>query len=295
MVRSVYKLQLIVVVIFSLFFIFFPFVLHYNSGEGMQNIWILFSFPALGIFLFYASFQKAPRVILDENFITIKKLTDTKTFDWSDVQEVFLSKKEYYIGQSMEATVVIFNNGDKLILWDHMYSNGAEMRKFINLKAGAKEMDPIPKITQKSIYSVNSRVYAGNVFTSLNTLLIIGIAIFFFYTIKSSATNGLRILIPMGFIVLFYFGLGTQMNYFLIDDGYVIIKNHYFPWQSIKINLNDIESVDIETRDKRSTSLRILSKNFKSKIYGAGTLRDHNWNDLLNDLKVIGIPVRDDR
>jgi hypothetical protein len=85
------------------------------------------------------------------------------------------------------------------------------------------------------------------------------------------------------------------MNYFLIDDGYVIIKNHYFPWQFIKFSLNDIESVDIETPYRRSTGLRILFRNFKSKIYGAGTLRDHNWKDLLNDLKLIGIPARDDR
>ncbi len=295
MIRSVYKLQLLLVVIFSIFFTLFPFVLLHNSRDGMQNKWMLSLFPVLGIFLFYASFRKAPRVILDENFITIRKLGSTKTLDWSDVQEVFLSKKEYYMGQSMEATVIIFNNGDKLILWDHMYSNGAEMRNFINSKAGPKEMDPPPTITEKSIYSVNRRIYAGNAFTSLNTLLITGMAIYFFFVIKGSPNNGSRIFIPVGLIALFYFLLGTQMNYFLIDDGYVIIKNHYFPWQSIKFSLNDIESVDIETPYRRSTGLRILFKNFKSKIYGAGTLRDHNWKDLLNDLKLIGIPARDDR
>ncbi len=202
MVRSVYKPQLILIVLISLLLTFFPLILLHIPMGGMKNIWILFFFPVLGIFLFYTTFQKGPRVILDENFITIKKLTGTDTFDWSNVQEVSLNKKESYNGHSMEATVIIFNNSDKLILWDNMYSNGAEMRNFINSKAGPKERDPPPKITEKSIFSVNRRIYAGNVFTSVNTLLIAGLAIFLFFTTKSGAHRNSVILMNLGIIAI---------------------------------------------------------------------------------------------
>ena len=93
----------------------------------------------------------------------------------------------------------------------------------------------------------------------------------------------------------FFFGMGTQMNYFLIDNGYLIIKNHYFAWLNRKVSLQDVVEVDIEQPNKRSTGLRIITRDFKSKLYGAGSLRDRNWEELLNDLKLIDIPVRDDR
>jgi hypothetical protein len=92
-----------------------------------------------------------------------------------------------------------------------------------------------------------------------------------------------------------YLLFGIQMNYFLIDNGSLFIKNHYFPWFYKQIKLTDIAEVNIETPYRRSTSLKIVTRDFKSEIYGGGSLRDINWNELLTDLKTIGIPTRDDR
>jgi hypothetical protein len=38
-----------------------------------------------------------------------------------------------------------------------------------------------------------------------------------------------------------------------------------------------------------------MFKNFNSELFGAGTLRNINWEELLKDFKLIGIPARDDR
>jgi hypothetical protein len=84
------------------------------------------------------------------------------------------------------------------------------------------------------------------------------------------------------------------MNYFIIDNDSFIIKNHYFPWKRKIFSLNDILEMDIEQPNKRSKSLRILTKDYQSKLYGAGSLRQKNWDELRQDLKDIGIPVRSD-
>jgi hypothetical protein len=82
------------------------------------------------------------------------------------------------------------------------------------------------------------------------------------------------------------------MNFFEIKYGKLIIKNHYFPWKKKEFDLKDIEEVSTETPYRRSTGLRIITYQFESKFYGAGSLRSHTWNDLLKDLESIGIKTK---
>ena len=51
----------------------------------------------------------------------------------------------------MESTSILFENNEKLILWEDMYSNLAEMRKFISEKANEKIKDPKPKINNSAV------------------------------------------------------------------------------------------------------------------------------------------------
>ena len=71
------------------------------------------------------------------------------------------------------------------------------------------------------------------------------------------------------------------MNYFIIDNGCLFVKNHYFFWKNKRINFKDIEEVDIEMPDKRSAGLRVLSKSLDSRLYGAGDRQKYgpvaNW------------------
>jgi hypothetical protein len=231
---------------------------------------------------------------LDPECITAKYITGRKIHSWASVSDVFLSKKESYLGQYVEASVVVFNDQDKLVLWQDMYRNAAQMRSFIFEKAAGKIHDAIPEVKKIDLHAVTRRRYSGNVYTSFNTLLIIGIAVSFSIFLKPLKLTPI-LLFPVGFLLFLFFMMGTQMNYFLIDDGYLIVKNHYFLWKNRKISLADIEEVDIETPNKRSTGLRIMLRNFNSRLYGAGSLRNKHWDELLNDFKLIGIPARDDR
>lgn len=232
---------------------------------------------------------------MDENFLTIKYLFKPKSYTWSSVSEIYLGRKANYMMQSMEATYILFDNGEKLYIWQDVYRNTSEMRGFIAHRVSEKIQDPRPNIILKNIQSINRRRYSGNAYTSFNTLLIVGMAIFMGVLIKGKIRVDILLLVPIGVIVTMFFGFGTQMNYFIIDEGYLFIKNQFFPWVNRQIRLEDIVEVDIETPYRRSTGLRIITRDFNSRIYGAGSLRGKNWTDLMEDLKFIGIPVRDDR
>jgi hypothetical protein len=168
------------------------------------------------------------------------------------------------------------------------------MREMISRKATDKIKDPRPVFNPGNLKNINRRRYSGNVYTSFNTLLIIGMALLFTFALWGKMKFDVIMLIPVLIMAIFFWSFGTQMNYFLIDDGYLIIKNHYLVWMNKKLNLQDITEVDVEQPNKRSKGLRINTRDFKSKLYGAGSLRDKNWQELMNDLKLIGIPVRDD-
>jgi hypothetical protein len=295
MVKSRYKaLQLVLAVGFGIFFIVIPFIVFRNGAHPLRFKYLIFLVPLMGIFLLYSFFGRNPRVVFDSEFITAKYLFGTKVYSWAAIKDVFLSRKETYLGQYLEATVIVFGSQEKLILLQDMYRNLASMRSLIFQKAREKVRDVVPDIKEKDLLAVTRRRYSGNAYTSFNTLLIAGIAVMFIILINP-LKPGPILFFPVGFILLLVLGFGTQMHYFLIDDGCLIIKNHYFPWKNKKISLQDIEEVDIETPNKRSTGLRVMSKDFNSELFGAGTLRNINREELLKDFKLIGIPVRDDR
>ncbi len=295
MIRSKYKIpQRVFIILFCLLFLVAPFLLIDNKGS-IRNGYLLFFLPVLSYIMLYSLFAKSPRIILDENFLTIKYLFKSKSYTWSSVSEIYLGRKANYMMQSMEATYILFDNGEKLYIWQDVYRNTSEMRGFIAHRVSEKIQDPRPNIILKNIQSINRRRYSGNAYTSFNTLLIVGMAIFMGVLIKGKIRVDILLLVPIGVIVTMFFGFGTQMNYFIIDEGYLFIKNQFFPWVNRQIRLEDIVEVDIETPYRRSTGLRIITRDFNFRIYGAGSLRGKNWTDLMEDLKFIGIPVRDDR
>lgn len=58
------------------------------------------------------------------------------------------------------------------------------------------------------------------------------------------------------------------------------------------IPLADIIEVDIETPEKRSTSLRVYTKDYRSGLYSAGSLQSSHWKSLQDDLAYLGIAIR---
>lgn len=309
MIKSRYRwIQLFILIIAFLFILSMAFILYKTSPiwNPISLMVVVAGFVILAFYLLFIFFQRSPIVILDDEFITVKYPFKTKTYDWLSVKDVFFSKKESYIillnlGQLFEATSISFENEEKLVLWQHMYSNLNQLRSFISKKTLGKIRDPLPGTRSNTLVSISKRRYDGNVYTTFNTIVIFGIIFFMGYTVISKPHFFPSIFLPVGVILFFYLLFGSQMNYFLIDNGYLIIRNHYFPWFVRQINLSDISEVNIELPNGGSispggtTSLRIMTGDFNSDIYGGGSLRDRNWNELLSDLKSISIPARDDR
>ncbi|MEO8712723.1 MAG: hypothetical protein ABI405_11395 [Parafilimonas sp.] len=246
------------------------------------------------ILLYY---KKCPVFIFNDDSIISKSFFKTKIYYWNELNDVNLSCKDtgVLLGASKyEATTLKFENGDKIILWNDTYSNLSEIRQYIFEKAKEKIKDIPPEIKNISLQILGRKIYKGSGIINLNTILIVGS---FFYCFIYVGYQLIEKPSLFGVFILpafFFIGFGFQMNYFIIENDQFIIKNHYFPWRTISFSLNDILEMDIEQPNKRSTSVRILTKDFQSKLYGAGSLRQKNWDELRQDLKYIGIPIRND-
>lgn len=243
--------------------------------------------------------KTSPQIILDDEFITVKSLFKSDVYLWSNISEIYLSKKEPYkfLGtavQIFEATSITFINGEKIILWDNMYSNVKEIRQFLYDKAYEKIKDPRSKLKNDSIKFITDKIYKGNPFTSFNTLVVIGAFIFILYLVIDGKNFSLTTNLVFLFPLFLYFIFGIQMHYFMIENENLIIKNHFFFWKTRTFPLNEIWETNFETPYRGSRSLRILTKDYDSKLFGAASLKNKDWKELRKDLSNIGIPVRSD-
>ena len=84
------------------------------------------------------------------------------------------------------------------------------------------------------------------------------------------------------------------MHYFGLSDKYLVIRNHINPFIFRVYRLDDIREVVYETRDKWPNSLRVITKKFNSRLFGAGTLLDKTWLEMKVYLESKQIKVRNE-
>jgi hypothetical protein len=182
-----------------------------------------------------------------------------------------------------------FDDNSTLKAWTEKYSNITELRGYVSHKLNGKfHLLPERKPTTTNNVFIEKK-YSGNSFTSFNTLLIVGMAIFFLIIINVEMKRKVPIIFPILIMSLLYIGFGIQMYFFEIKEQKLLIRNHYFPWIKTEYDLNNIEEVSKESPYRRSDGLRIITYEFKSKFFGAGSLRTGNWKELFEDLTALGI------
>jgi hypothetical protein len=58
--------------------------------------------------------------------------------------------------------------------------------------------------------------------------------------------------------------------------------------------LTDIKEVVFETQGKQPNCMRIITKDFRNRLYPAGTLRDKTWLEMKRQLESNGVSVRNE-
>lgn len=94
---------------------------------------------------------------------------------------------------------------------------------------------------------------------------------------------------------LFWFFLNSYfMYYFKVSNSFFLIRNHNFFWVKKAYRIFDIKEIVYETQGNMPNCLRIITKDYRDKLYPAGTLRDKDWLNLKTTLESHKIKVRNE-
>ena len=224
----------------------------------------------------------------------------SKLLAWISTADIasidFFSRANYYllIGQITIVTEIELITGEKIIIPDPFYRNIGKLKQAIakNFKGKIIPYTSERKIKSSSFLQINDfEKIAGNPYTCFNTLLLAGMVIsLFLMQFLPNKVNDIKFASLIMSVVL-YFGLGLQMNYFLISGQDLIVKNHYFFWFTKIYKIENIIAVSFENPYRRSEALKIVTNDFKSRLYGAGSLRSNHWVVLKERLWDLGIKV----
>lgn len=243
-------------------------------------------------------FKNSPIITVDKSEI---KFND-RTFFWTDLDKIELTGKKsfkYIITFPMEGTLLHFKDGQTKCFYDDMYSNSWQLKSFIqqviinkqdNVKILTHEVD------RNELLLEHFEIFKGNQFTSLRGISLWGmIGLFVYMMISKEKVPPTGFLIFFGIFGTFWFTLNSfLMDYFALSDKYFAIRNHNFIWKNEVYRVDDIKEIVFETQGKMPNCLRVITKDFKNKLYRAGTLRDKTWLDMKGRLELKGVTVRNE-
>jgi len=255
-------------------------------------------FLAVGVSLPYAYWKHSPKITVDENYIRF----GNQEFYLEDIDHYDLTTKvpfRYIIAVPMEGSTITFRNGTVKTFFDDMYANSWEIKSFLHRTINKTDYipQPITNFEQSLIESERKDVFKGNPFISFRGILLWGgIAMFIqVYSKGNYEDNSAGMLVAFLSVVLFWFFVHSwSMHYFNLTKDFLIIKNHNLLWRKRHVRLSDIEEVVIEVPEKQANTMRLITKDFKSSLYPAGTLRTQTWCDLIERLVEKGISVRNE-
>ena len=252
----------------------------------------------LGFYTVYRYYKNTPKFRVDGNFISFNSLT----YALSDIQKVTLTGKQgfpYIVSFPMEAATIYFNTGEQQVIFDDMYENAWELKHFLKQVVIDKKQFSIsekPFIDEVQFSNASFDTYKDNQlfsFRGLSMWALVAVVLFAILANLEKATAGLIIFLTT-FSTFWIMIHAWFMHYFQVSDKFFVVRSHVYFWKKKIYQLNDIREIVFETQGRMPNCLRVITNNFKSKLYPAGTLRDKTWLELKKSLNAAKIKVRNE-
>lgn len=246
---------------------------------------------------------------MDEDGISVKGLFQKTHIPWNSIRKVDLFFHSKIMGRNLECIKLDLSNGEKLVIPVDFYQNNGVVRKVI-LKASESFTSGIPiqfnqhsnilsstGFSNQSTRTDSTAKFSGNsILTSQGFLMMIMILGSGFIVLATKDSPDFwPISIGCGLMLLFvYCTMGNQLHYFHLDHQSIFIKNHWWPWVNDRVELQNIKEVIFEWPYRQSKSLRLITWDYQTKVYPAGSLRKKAWGNLESKLIDLKVPSRNE-
>ena len=178
-----------------------------------------------------------------------------------------------------------------------MYSNSSDIKLFLEqVIINKQEYNPIlkNKISKNALRFENEEIFKGNQFLYFINpeywvfICIIGLIVFITFILFN-----LLILTCVLCVCCFYV-VSWTMNYFGLTEDLLIIRKHNLFWKVIIYPLSEIKEIVFEQQEGSPICMRVISKDFRSKVYKAASLRKKTWLEMKKRLEEKGVKVKDE-
>lgn len=261
------------------------------NSEEVPSIVLLIPVLAIAGTLYY-TFKNAPAIIIDHQAVSIKKIWGKKKkIDGQDISQIDLFEMvAAHTTWDSVITRIHLLSGEKIKIADSFFKNIGDMKLALieNFPDKIKSFQTGKKNIPVKIQEHEPIKFSGNKFLNYHNLLfLLLILLLFFFPLRSNKENNIwaaTIILP-----LFYLILGYRTHYFILDNDFFTIKNHYFPWVNKQYKIESIIAFNFEYAYRGTQGLRITTKDFRSRFYLAGSLREKHWKALQEKLEALGI------
>jgi hypothetical protein len=253
---------------------------HNKDGRFLLFFAILLSLYVAGRLSRFLS--KNTGIIISDNAIILTyAVKPNKAIQRSDIKAIRFVSQQPLAGN--EGSVIELKDGATILIRRDEYSNAGEIRTLLHRYYSGEETIAA---RERSIVAgiAQAKTYTGNPWSSYNSVM-------FYCIIAVSLFVAIRFSQPLQLILIvgFYLFLSSQMYYFKIAGDSLIVRNHYRPWYKKTYKLENIRSLSYLVEGRLSTRLGIVTTDFGSRSFHAGSLRKKDWKELRDDMQSMHI------
>jgi len=250
------------------------------------SISVLFSF-----YFIYSYIKNTPNIFIDRKTIRFNK----NEHAINSIEKInFSGKHRFMLLSYVEGTKIYFKNGEIKYIFDLWYTNYYLLKQYLeHITTSGDSFKPYIVKSTKGINPGHVYNYKGIFLFSFRGVLYIMLCIPILI-VASTKEDITGMLFGTLLTIVFYFVFGTHVYYVQSNDDFLVIKNHLFFWTHHIYYLSDIDEVVYETQSKQPNNIRIVTKDYRTKLYGAGTLSNAALRSLKTHLEAKGIRVRNE-
>lgn len=245
---------------------------------------------------------------INEDEIIIRKVFSKKHIKITNIKNIVISEINDSYEILVDRTRIQLTNDEFINLYSFKYQDFFKLKIILNfidesiknenIKLEKLNLDYI--LPQKKTFKINSDDKTKT-FNFSHVLSPTGIIFYsFILMIPYSFFSGeslniyttLQITVLITFLILLF---SNDMNYFIITDNYLIVKNSIRFWNKKYFELEEIESINIHRHFRQfGKTVVIKTKQFENRTYSSDNLLNKHWESFKIELKKNNVAVFDD-
>ena len=245
---------------------------------------------------------------INEKEVIIKKVFSKKVIRIENIKNIVLSEINDSYEILVDRTRIQLKNDEIINLYSFKYQDFFKLKiilNFINesiknesIKLEKLNLDSI--LSEKKILKIESddktKTFNFSHILSITGIIFYGlvaISLYPFFPIETlNIYTTLQIIVLITFLILLF---SNDMNYFIISDNYLIVKNSIRFWEKKYFDLNEIESINIHRHFRQSgKTIVVKTKLFENRTYSSDNLLNKHWESFKIELKKNNVAVFDD-